>query len=258
MSDTTLFEPASSKLDTDNRRFKLPTFSLLLALAGTACSGIGGGPAGDEASLTIRTSAAPSDWETLADGSIQLFDGRLIPPLPKLLGVREQYDLRVKWLEKRHGHLLKMMRQHGVGAWIIVNHEFNDDPATEHVAPDLVYVSHRDLHVFVDAGDTGLARFSSYGRPNIDHARLFEPLPTVEPETDGGDIGVRLKAIIDRYQPATIALNMGGDRGHNSALTHDGYQFIVEALGPEKEQLLIPSRELIEEYLIERRNLLDK
>ncbi|MCH8200182.1 MAG: Xaa-Pro aminopeptidase, partial [Chloroflexi bacterium] len=97
--------------------------------------------------------------------------------------------MRVRWLEKKHGHLLEMMRQHGVGAWIIVNHEFNDDPATEYVAPDLVYVSRRDLHVFVDAGDAGLERFSSYGRPNADHARLFEPLPPVEAEAGGGDVG---------------------------------------------------------------------
>ena len=186
-------------------------------------------------------------WEEQADGSIELFDGRLIPPLPELLGVREQYDLRVQWLEKKHGHLLEMMRQHGVGAWIIVNHEFNDDPATEHVAPDLVYVGRRELHVFIDAGEAGLARFSSFGRPNADHARLFQPLPPVEPGV-GGDVGARLAAIIDRYRPATIALNMGGNRGHNSALTHDAYQFIVEALGPEMEQRLISSRELIEEY----------
>ena len=248
MCDATFFGPASSKLESDNPRLKLSIFPILLVLAGAACSGTAGDPAGDKPGLTLLTRAAPSDWKTLTDGSIQLFDGRLIPPLPELLGVREQYDFRVTWLEKKHGHLLTMMRQNGVGAWIIINHEFNDDPATEHVAPDLVYVSRRDLHVFVDAGDTGLARFSSYGRPNIDHARLFEPLPAVESVTGGGDVGARLKAIIDRYQPATIALNMGGDRGHNSALTHDAYQFIVKALGPEKEKLLISSRELIEEY----------
>jgi len=183
-----------------------------------------------------------------ADGSIHLFDGRVIPPLPELLGVREQYELRVQWLEKRHGLLLGMMRQHGVGAWIIVNHEFNDDPATEHVAPDLVYVGRRELHVFVDAGEAGLLRFSSFGRPNADHARLFQPLPPVESEAGGGDVGTRLKGIIDRYRPATIALNMGGERGHNSALTHDAYQFLVAALGPETEHRLMSSRELIEEY----------
>ena len=183
-----------------------------------------------------------------ADGSVRLFDGRVVPPLPELLGVREQYELRVQWLDKRHELLLEMMRQHGVGAWIIVNHEFNDDPATEHVAPDLVYVGRRELHIFVDAGEAGLERFSSFGRPNADHARLFQPLPAVQSEEGGGAVGARLKGIIDRYQPATIALNMGGDRGHNSALTHDAYQFIIGALGPEMEHRLISSRELIEEY----------
>ena len=218
----------------------------LSACAGTPSGGESAVPTGSGGSTAIAQ--VGTTWERLADGSIRLFDGRLIPPLPELLGVRAQYDLRLQWLDKKHGHLLEMMRQHGVGAWIIVNHEFNDDPATPYVAPDLVYVSRRDLHVFVDAGDAGLERFSSYGRPNADHARLFESLPTVESEAGGGDVGARLEAIIDRYRPATIALNMGGNRGHNSALTHDAYQFIVEALGPEMEQRLISSRELIEQY----------
>ena len=218
----------------------------LSACARTPSGGESAVPTGSGGSTAIAQ--VGTTWERLADGSIRLFDGRLIPPLPELLGVRAQYDLRLQWLDKKHGHLLEMMRQHGVGAWIIVNHEFNDDPATPYVAPDLVYVSRRDLHVFVDAGDVGLERFSSYGRPNADHARLFESLPAVESEAGGGDVGARLEAIIDRYRPATIALNMGGNRGHNSALTHDAYQFIVEALGPEMEQRLISSRELIEEY----------
>ena len=218
----------------------------LSACARTPSGGESAVPTGSGGSTAIAQ--VGTTWERLADGSIRLFDGRLIPPLPELLGVRAQYDLRLQWLDKKHGHLLEMMRQHGVGAWIIVNHEFNDDPATPYVAPDLVYVSRRDLHVFVDAGDAGLERFSSYGRPNADHARLFESLPAVESEAGGGDVGARLEAIIDRYRPATIALNMGGNRGHNSALTHDAYQFIVEALGPEMEQRLISSRELIEQY----------
>ena len=216
------------------------------SLAILACSGVGGGAGGS--GLATDPGAGSPHWERLADGSIQLFDGRAIPPLPELLGVREQYELRVQWLDKKHGMLLEMMRRHGAGAWIIVNHEFNDDPATEHVAPDLVYVSRRDLHVFVDGGDEGLKRFSSYGRPNADHARLFEPLPPVASEAGGGDVGARLKAIIDRYQPETIALNMGGGRGHNGALTFDAYQFLIEALGPDAEHRLISSQELIEEY----------
>ena len=221
---------------------------IFAGLAIFACSGVGGDATGNADGLATRPGEGSPHWERLTDGSIQLFDGRLIPPLPELEGVRGQYDLRVQWLEKKHDQLLQMMRRHGVGAWIIVNHEFNDDPATEYVAPDLVYVSRRDLHVFVDAGEAGLGRFSSYGRPNADHARLFEPLPPVASEAGGGDAGARLAALFDRYRPETIALNMSGGRGHNSALTLDAYRFLIEALGPAEEHRLISSRELIEEY----------
>ncbi len=230
------------------RRWRIELGCALAGLAILGCSGVGGDANGNADGLAARPGEGSPHWERLMDGSVRLFDGRLIPPLPELEGVREQYDLRVQWLEKKHGQLLQMMRRHGVGAWIIVNHEFNDDPATEYVAPDLVYVSRRDLHVFVDAGEAGLGRFSSYGRPNADHARLFEPLPPVESETRGGDAGARLAALFDRYRPETIALNMSGGRGHNSALTLDAYRFLIEALGPAEEHRLISSRELIEEY----------
>ena len=41
-----------------------------------------------------------------ADGSIEVYGGRVIPAMPRLLGVREQYELRYKWLEEKHRQLL--------------------------------------------------------------------------------------------------------------------------------------------------------
>ena len=37
---------------------------------------------------------------------IELFDGRIIPAMPELLGMREQYELRLSWLEQKHLMLL--------------------------------------------------------------------------------------------------------------------------------------------------------
>ena len=63
----------------------------------------------------------PTPSTDASDGTIELFDGRIIPPMPELLGVREQYDLRVKWLEKKHAALLPMMRKHDIDLWIIIS-----------------------------------------------------------------------------------------------------------------------------------------
>lgn len=206
-----------------------------------------------------QTVSSPTD---LSRGVITLFDGRVIPAMPKLLGVREQYELRLKWLEKKHAMLLPMMRKHGVGMWIIVNEEFHKDPVTEYVAPNLTYVSRQDVIAFVDGGPEGLKRFSNYYRPNADYARLIESFPAArttdrEPDLAAGlrvttdrvpDLATGLKAIFEKYQPKTIALNMGGGRGQNSGLTHDTYKLLVGILGPASEERFVSAGDLIEDY----------
>ena len=45
-----------------------------------------------------------------------------IPPMPKLLSLREQMDVREMWLKKRFDTLLlPMMRKHNVSMWIVTN-----------------------------------------------------------------------------------------------------------------------------------------
>ena len=62
-----------------------------------------------------------------------------------------------------------------------------------------------------------------------------------------GNSKVSLKALWDRYDPKTIGLNMGGDRGHDSGLTHDSYEFLVDALGSEAESRFTSAVGLIED-----------
>lgn len=181
-------------------------------------------------------------WHKRADGSVVMFDGRTVPPLPKLLGVREQFRIRREWVMKRHAMLLPMMRKNGVGMWIVVNEEFHPDPLTEYVAPPMAYTGRRDIHVFIDAGDAGLKAFGSYSRPSFSYAGIFEPFP-------GNDLAATLRALYQQYHPKTIALNYGGDRGQDSGLTHDSFVFLSNALGAEAAARFMPARELIEDYL---------
>lgn len=62
-----------------------------------------------------------------------------IPKMPKLLTQREQMDVREMWLKKRLDtlFLLPMMRKHNLAMWIVVNEEFNSDPATEYIVPPI-------------------------------------------------------------------------------------------------------------------------
>ncbi|MBI4503783.1 MAG: M24 family metallopeptidase [Gemmatimonadetes bacterium] len=182
------------------------------------------------------------------DGSVALFDGRVIPPLPKLLGVREQYDLRLKWLEEKHRQLLPMMRKHGIAMWMVTNHEFHPDPVTAYIAPDQNYTDAFLVHVFVDAGADGLKRYSSWRRPKMDYAHIFEPLPVPRNEQGLQDVGTGLRLLYQQYRPRTIGLNMDSRRGQESGLTHDDYQFLVRTLGADAERRFVPARELVEDY----------
>src|SRR5262245_51249239 len=59
-----------------------------------------------------------------------------IEPLPKLLPLREQTEVRERWLKTRlDTMLLPMMRRHGVSMWILTTEEFHPDAIVEYVAP---------------------------------------------------------------------------------------------------------------------------
>ena len=200
----------------------------------------------------VGTGAAMSLGQTISfskagKGPIELFDGRIIPEMPELLGMREQYELRLGWLEQKHSMLLDMMREHGIEMWIVVSEEFHQDPVTQYIAPPLHYTRRRDVMVFVDAGEDGLARYSDYWRPTADHRRFFQPLPASRNARNIQDTRAGLLALWERYKPSTIGLNMGGTRGHDSSLTYDSYNFLVHALGREAESRFVSAAGLVED-----------
>ncbi len=200
------------------------------------------GPSLLEAQTDSPSRKATLSWHKRTDGSVEMFDGRIVPALPKFLDMRDQFNMRREWVKKRHAALLPMMRKNNVSMWVIVNEEFHPDPLTEYVAPPMSYTGRRDIHVFIDAGDAGLKAFGSYSRPSFSYAGLFEGFP-------GGDLGATMKALYNQYQPKTIALNYGGDRGQDSGLTHDSYLYLSKAMGPEATSRFVSASPLIEDYL---------
>jgi Xaa-Pro aminopeptidase len=60
--------------------------------------------------------------------------------------------------------------------------------------------------------------------------------------------GEELKKLVDSRNPKTIALNIGGTRGQQSGLTHDGYKFLAETLGPENEKKFVSAANLLIEF----------
>lgn len=161
----------------------------------------------------------------------------------ELLDWSEQMAVRDGWLEKRHGMLLDLMRQHEIEMWIVVNEEFHDDPLTEYIAPARPYTGRRDVFVFVDAGADGLRKVAATGYWEENVARFFES--PIDPRRSE-DV---LRELFETHDPQTIGLGTGGTRGMTRSLTHDSYLFLAEALGPEGEARFVSAAPLIDDYL---------
>ena len=166
-------------------------------------------------------------------------------PLPRLLTVREQQEVREQWLKKRLDTiLLPMMRQQKIEMWIVTNEEFHPDPVVHHIAPPVPYVGRRDFFIFADRGGDKLDRIAlvRYSEEHLKH--FFELL-----SPPGQQIAATLKRIVEERNPKTIALNMGGTRGATNGLTHDAYKFLAETLGADYSSRFVRAAPLIVEYM---------
>ena len=169
--------------------------------------------------------------------------GEPIPDMPKLRSQREQADVREQWLKKRLGSLLlPMMKRHGIEMWIVVNEEFHSDPVTPHIVPPIPIVGRRDLFIFIDRGE----RIERVAVLRYAEERLKNHYTMLLPPRD--KFGEELKKLVDERNPKTIALNMGGTRGQQSGLTHDGYKFLADTLGVENEKKFVSAANLLLEF----------
>ena len=76
-----------------------------------------------------------------------------VEPLPRLPPVREQLQIRERWLTTRlEKLLLPMMRRHKVDMWIVTNEEFHPDTVVPYVAPPIPYEGRRDFFKYRDLG----------------------------------------------------------------------------------------------------------
>lgn len=167
-----------------------------------------------------------------------------IQPLPTLLSVREQVEVREAWLKTRlDTMLLPMMRRHHVSMWIVTNEEFHEEPIVPYIAPPFPYEGRRDFFIFTDRGDK-LERIALVRYPEEHLRKFFE---VVNPP--GRDIQSTFKKLVAERDPKTIALNMGGVRGATNGLTYDAYKFLAETLGKEYVERFVTAAPLIVEYV---------
>ena len=163
--------------------------------------------------------------------------------MPKLLTQREQMTVRETWLKKRLDTLLlPMMRRHKIGMWIVVNEEFNSDPATEYLVPPIPIVGSRDFFIFVDTGE----KLEKIAIVRYAEERLKNHYEMKSVSRD--KIAETLRATVAKYNPSAIALNMGGTRGQQNGLSQASYKFLSETLGAETEKIFVPAANFLTEF----------
>lgn len=166
-----------------------------------------------------------------------------IPATPRLLSQREQMDTRETWLKKRlDTMLLPMMRRHKIAMWIVVNEEFNSDPATEYIVPPMPIVGSRDFFIFADNGQTlekiAIVRYAEERLKN--HYQMKS--------VSRDKIAETVRATIAAFNPRTIALNIDGSRGQQNGLSQASYRFLAETLDTDYEKRFVSAASFLTEF----------
>lgn len=144
----------------------------------------------------------------------------------RILTHREQAPLVRSWIEKRFATILPgLMRREGIDMWIIVSHEYNDDPVFRSMAPLTTYASRRrTILVFFDrGGDRGVERLS-IGR--FDYDTLYTVVKT---HNDAQWVGLR--QVVEERDPKVIGINTSQAWNHADGLTATEKENLVRAIG---------------------------
>lgn len=166
-----------------------------------------------------------------------------IPKMPKLLSQREQMDVREAWLKKRFDTiLLPMMRKHNISMWIVVNEEFNSDPATEYIVPPIPMVGSRDFFIFVDTGE----KLEKIAIVRYSEERLKNHYQMVSVSRD--KLAETLRSTIAKYNPKNIALNINGTRGQQNGMSQASYKMLAETLGADTEKKFVSAANFLTDF----------
>ena len=164
------------------------------------------------------------------------------PPAPPLPMAR-QIAVREGWLARRYEMLLRTMRAHKVGMWIVVNEEFHDDPLASIVAAAAA-LRRPARHLRLHRRRRGRPRsLGHHGLLRGEHPAVLRLAGRAGAAGEGagrarGEVHAGDDRAVDRRRPRRHA------QPHVRRL-----QAFVAALGPEAAKRIVPAEPLIEEFL---------
>jgi Xaa-Pro aminopeptidase len=154
------------------------------------------------------------------------------PPLP---AVREQDRIRQEWLKARLERVLPgLMRRHGVGMWIVLCREYNEDPVFfSLVSPSVMAARRRTILVFNDLGpEKGVERLALGGGSNGGLYQVYRDPDAGGRELWGQGQWTTLRRLVDERRPATIAVDVSQTHAFSDGLSVGEWEQLAAALGP--------------------------
>lgn len=178
--------------------------------------------------------------------------------------LREQAEVRQQWLQLRLERVLpRLMREQGVGMWIMPMREYNEDPVfSSLVSPTTLAARRRTIYAFCDAGaDGGVERIAIGGTSQGGLYRVVR-----DPDAAVGMAGTTRRAaepfgpeqwkllapIVEQCDPQTIAVNISPTHAFADGLSAGEWEQLQGAL-PAKYRARVVRRELLPLHFIAER-----
>jgi len=156
------------------------------------------------------------------------------PPAP-LPPLREQAKIQQEWLKERLERVLpRLMRRHGVAMWLVIQREYNEDPAFwSLVLPTTFAARRRTIYVFFDQGeDKGIERLALGGGSQGGLYTVYRDPEVENRELWGQGQWALLRKVIEERNPATIAVNISRTHAFSDGLSAGEREALEDALGP--------------------------
>lgn len=166
---------------------------------------------------------------------------------------RIEHEWEVK-LEKLETTLQDHMRDNGVDMWIIMTRENDPDPVVQ-LFGDWVSTSsgHRNAYIFHDPGEGAPLERTIIGTHVRGHLLPFFPgLPSAGHGYGEEGLAPHLREYVHSRDPQTIAINRSRTITMADGLSLEGYEYLVDALGPEYVDRFVPAEPLIIDYVAHR------
>jgi hypothetical protein len=178
--------------------------------------------------------------------------------------LREQAETRQEWLRLRLERVLpRLMREHGVGMWIIPVREYNEDPVFRAlVSPTTMAARRRTIYLFCDRGaERGVERIAIGGTTQGGLYRVVRD-PAAQPGAAGATVRLAepfgpdqwqlLPPLVEACDPQTIAVNISHTHAFADGLTAGEWEQLQAALPPRYRDRVVRRELLALQYIEER------